>query len=94
MKTVEEFEDLLGQFQAKARCWHSQRKAKQLWNHLMPYLDTIPEWKTRLRIAWGHVDIEGPADLDQVCEDVLRDIKAQAEAWRIGREAARQRTVL
>lgn len=64
--------ELLRQFQAKAGCMHSQRRAESIMVKLSAFLTY--EEKERVGIAWSHHRDcrEGRAELDAVCEDIAR----------------------
>lgn len=68
---------LLKQFQAKAGCIHSQRRAESLMAKLSVFLTW--EEKTRIGIAWSHHRDcgEGRGELDAVCNDIARSWQAQ-----------------
>lgn len=62
--------ELLNLFVSKAGCTHSQQRAGQLWNQLLPLL--TGRERSALMSAWGHhVDVRlGRGELDYVAKQI------------------------
>ena len=69
--------DLLARFQAKARCYHTQKEAMRLWLRLCPFL--TEKQKTKISIGWGHIkDCRlPPSEMDEACKEVFDSWKKE-----------------